>query len=132
MPLQVSIMNSIAAVRLDFVILLSSFVILLSIALAGCSNRSNHAQRGRALVQQYQCGTCHRIPGVNAANGAIAVALESFGRRSYIAGHIPNTDENLARWLINPAALVPGTLMPSMGVTSDDARDIAAYLRQLR
>lgn len=131
MRLQVSIMNSIAAVRLDFVILLSIFV-MLSIALASCSNRSDHAERGRALVQQYQCGTCHQIPGVNAANGAIAVTLESFGLRSYIAGHIPNTDENLARWLINPAALVPGTLMPSMGVTSDDARDIAAYLRQLR
>jgi cytochrome c len=125
-------MNSIAAVRLDFVILLSSSVILLSIALAGCSNASNYGGRGRELVQQYQCGTCHRIPGVNAANGAIAVTLESFGVRSYIAGHVPNTDENLARWLINPAAIVPGTLMSNMGVTPDDARDIAAYLRQLR
>ena len=82
-------------------------------------------------MQQYQCGTCHQIPGVNAANGAIAVTLESFGLRSYIAGHVPNTDENLTRWLMNPATIVPGTLMPNMGVTADDARDIAAYLRQL-
>ena len=125
MLLQVPTMNSIGAVRLNF-------VILLSIASAGYLNASNYAERGRALVQQYQCGTCHRIPGVNAANGAFAVTLEAFGVRSYIAGHVPNTDENLARWIVNPAAVVPGTLMPNMGVTPEDARDIAAYLRQLR
>ena len=72
------------------------------------------------------------IPGVNAANGTVAVTLESFGRRSYIAGHVPNTDENLVRWIVNPAAVVSATLMPSMGVTSGDARAIAAYLLQLR
>jgi cytochrome c len=119
-------MNSIGAVRLDF------FVILLSIASAGCSNASSEAERGRQLAQQYQCGNCHQIPGVNGATGTVAVTLESFGLRSYIAGHVPNTDQNLARWLIDPAALVPGTLMPNMGVTSGDARDLAAYLRQLR
>jgi cytochrome c2 len=118
-------MNSIRAVRFDF-------VILLSIASAGCSNASSDAERGRKLAQQYQCGTCHKIPGVNAANGTVAVTLESFGLRSYIAGRVPNTDENLARWLIDPAAVVPGTLMPNMGVTPGDARDIAAYLRRLR
>jgi cytochrome c len=118
-------MNSIRAVGFDF-------VILLSIASAGCSKSSNDAERGRELVQQYQCGSCHQIPRVNAANGTLAVTLELFGLRSYIAGHVPNTDENLARWLVNPAVVVPGTLMPNMGVTPGDARDIAAYLRQLR
>ena len=38
-------------------------------------------------------------------------------------------DENLVRWIIDPSAVVPGTLMPSMGVTPADARAIAAYLR---
>lgn len=116
------------AVRLDC-------VILVSIAAAGCSNTASTAgnsEHGRELVQQYQCGTCHQIPGVNAANATVAVTLESFGRRSYIAGHVPNTDENLARWIVNPVAVVPGTLMPSMGVTPDDARDITAFLRQLQ
>lgn len=118
-------MNSISAARLDC-------IILLSIASAGCSNASSDAERGRELAQQYQCGTCHVIPGVNAANGIVAVTLESFGPRTYIAGHVPNTDQNLTRWLINPAAVVPGTTMPNMGVTPGDARDITAYLRQLR
>ena len=118
-------MNSIGAVR-------GGFIILLSAGSIGCSNTSSEVERGREFAQQYQCGTCHAIPGVNAANGTVAVTLEFFGSRSYIAGRVPNTDENLARWIVNPAAVVPGTLMPSMGVTPGDARAIAAYLRQLR
>lgn len=84
------------------------------------------------LVEQYQCGTCHVVPGVNGAIGQLAVALDAFGQRSYIAGHVPNTEEHLVEWVVDPAAVVPGTLMPSMGVTPADARDIAVYLRQLR
>ena len=103
-----------------------------SVALAGCKNAASDAERGRQLAQRYQCGTCHVIPGVNGAIGNVAITLASFGQRSYIAGHVPNTHEHLVRWIVNPAAVVPGTLMPSMGVTPDDARDIAAYLSQLR
>ncbi len=118
-------MNINGAIRFGFILLLTN-------ASAGCSKVSGDDERGRQLVQQYQCGTCHVIPGANASKGTVAITLESFGVRSYIAGRIPNTDENLARWIVDPAAMVPGTLMPSMGVTPDDARAIAAYLRQLR
>ncbi len=107
-------------------------VILLSIVSAACLNASSEVEPGRKLAEQYQCGTCHVIPGVNAAKGSVAVTLESFGRRSYIAGHVPNNNNNLVRWIVDPAAVVPGTLMPSMGVTADDARAIADYLMQLR
>jgi cytochrome c len=90
------------------------------------------AERGRQLAAQYQCGRCHTIPGVASARGTLAIPLAAFGRRSYIAGHVPNTDALLQRWLIDPPALVPGTTMPAMGVTPPDARDLAAYLRSLR
>lgn len=89
-------------------------------------------ERGRALLAQYQCGRCHTVPGVAGARGRVAVTLESFGRRSYIAGRVPNTEAHLVAWIVQPAALIPGTAMPSMGVSADDARDIAAYLRGLR
>ncbi len=107
--------------------------VFLSIALTGCSEApATNVERGRRLLSQYHCGTCHVIPGVNGANGTFAVPLESFGLRSYIAGHIPNSEEHLVRWVMEPASLIPGTLMPNMGVTPADARDIAAYLLQLR
>lgn len=51
-----------------------------------------------------------------------------WGRRSYIAGRLPNTPVLLTEWIVNPSRLVPGTPMPSMGVTQRDAQQMAAYL----
>ncbi len=89
------------------------------------------AGRGRDLLARYHCGSCHTIPGAAAARGRLAVSLEAYGRRSYIAGRVANEPAALARWIVEPSAVVPGTLMPSMGVSLPDARDIAAYLGQL-
>ena len=87
--------------------------------------------RGKALLAQYQCGSCHAIPGVEAAQGAAGPPLDAFGRRSYIVGHLPNRPAMLARWIESPQALVPGTTMPSMGVSPEDARAMAGYLLAL-
>lgn len=89
------------------------------------------AVRGKLLLAQYQCGSCHQIPGVAAARGTLGPALESYGRRSYIAGQIPNHPDALARWIVDPASMKPGTAMPAMGVSAADARDMAAYLYAL-
>jgi cytochrome c len=88
-------------------------------------------QRGQALLAQYQCGSCHAIPEVPAARGSVGPPLAGFGRRSYIAGEVPNRPDMLARWIVQPKALVPDTLMPAMGVSADQARDMAAYLLAL-
>lgn len=116
-------------------------LLLAALGVAGCDLRERalpHAvapastvERGRLLLAQYQCGSCHEIPDVPAARGAAGPPLAAFGRRSYIAGHLPNGPDLLARWIVSPAALVPGTTMPSMGVSETDARDIAAYLLAL-
>ena len=55
-----------------------------------------------------------------------------FGRRTYIAGMLSNTPQNLIRWLRNPQGVVPGNAMPNMGVTDAQARDLAAYLYTIR
>ena len=96
-------------------------------ALAGAN-----ADRGQRLLAQYQCGSCHAIPGVAAARGMQGPSLEAFGKRSYIAGRIPNRAEVLARWISAPQSLVPDTAMPSMGVNAADARDMAAHLGRLQ
>ncbi|MBA3774772.1 MAG: c-type cytochrome [Ramlibacter sp.] len=90
------------------------------------------AARGQRLLDQYQCGRCHTIPGVPAAGGRFAASLQGFGARSYIAGRLVNGPRTLALWIEQPQALVPGTLMPAMGVSPADARDMAAYLLELR
>ena len=48
--------------------------------------------------------------------------------RKYIAGHLPNSAANLARWIRDPRQINPHTAMPAMDVTESDARDMAAYL----
>ncbi|MDM0108871.1 c-type cytochrome [Variovorax sp. J22R24] len=92
---------------------------------------ASQAERGRQLLAQYQCGSCHTIPRVAAAQAQSGPSLAAFGRRSYIAGHLPNQPETLAQWIIEPAALVRATAMPAMGVSARDARDMAAYLMTL-
>ena len=101
-------------------------------AAAGCRERRatvGDPERGRSLLAQYQCGGCHRIPGVAAAHGTAAPTLERFADRQYIAGHVPHTRVSLERWIRDPQAVIADTPMPDLGVSPRDARDMAAYLR---
>lgn len=90
------------------------------------------ALRGRELLVHYHCGSCHFIPGVAGAQGQRAASLQTYGRRSYIAGRIANDPAALARWIVDPASIVPDTLMPNMGVAPADAGAMAVYLGRLR
>ena len=93
---------------------------------------ADRADPGRIALEAYDCGVCHRIPGVRGATGAVGPPLARFGRRIYVAGHLPNDEATLARWIVDPPALAPGTAMPAVGVSERDARDMAAYLHRLR
>lgn len=88
--------------------------------------------RGRQLIRDYTCHGCHIIPGVRGANGLVGPPLISWAGRAYIAGQLPNTPDNLIRWIRNPQEFEERTAMPNMGVTEQDARHIAAYLFSLR
>lgn len=91
-----------------------------------------NAELGRRLIEQYQCGACHAIPGVAAAGGSAGPPLEGFGKRSYIAGRFANMPEALVHWLIDPPAHKPGTTMPNLGLSETEARHMAAYLYTLQ
>lgn len=85
-------------------------------------------QQGRTVIQRYGCGACHSIPGIPGATARVGPRLEGLVEKSYIAGQLTNTPQNLARWIQNPRAIAPGTAMPDLGVSEKEARDIAAYL----
>jgi cytochrome c len=87
--------------------------------------------RGRELIRDYGCGSCHTIPGVPGATSQVGPSLEGLVHRAYLAGHFPNTAEHLVRWIREPQAMDPGNAMPDMAVTDPDASDIAAYLYTL-
>ena len=51
--------------------------------------------------------------------------------RLYLAGLLRNTPANMIHWLREPQAVAPGSVMPDMGLTEQQARDITAYLYTL-
>jgi cytochrome c2 len=89
-------------------------------------------ERGRALIRGYGCHTCHTIPGVPGADGMVGPPLDKIAGRTYLAGRLPNSPQNLMRWIRDPQGISPGTAMPNMHVSEKDGRDIAAYLYTLQ
>ena len=90
------------------------------------------ADLGKDAVDHYGCGRCHTIPGVKRASALVGPPLIHWSKRSFIAGELANTPDNLIRWIQNPKEVEPGTDMPVLGVTPEDARNIAAYLMSIR
>ena len=89
------------------------------------------AKRGATALLQYACTSCHRIPGIVGADTHVGPPLKGIASRKYLAGRLPNTPENLVRWIRDPKSVNPATLMPNVEVTEAHARDIAAYLATL-
>lgn len=85
-------------------------------------------ERGRMAVLEHGCASCHTIPDVESVSRTIGPDLTDFHQQLYIAGQLPNRPEELIRWIQNPQEIVPGSAMPNMGITEEDARDIAAFL----
>lgn len=84
------------------------------------------AGRGRDPRARMRVVPCHS--GVTRARGLVGPPLTDLARRSYIAGHLFNSPVNLVAWIRYPDSLRPGTAMPTLGVSEQEARDITAYL----
>ncbi len=116
---------------------LTSGIVILLIAGAIVINRlsddappvpQGDVQRGHDLIVQYGCGSCHTISGVAGANGQVGPILNQLDKQMYIAGILPNSWQNLVAWIQNPQAIKPHDIMPDLGVSEAEARDIAAFL----
>lgn len=112
--------------------------VLVPLLLACCGQQAKGSaqdpdpRHGVALIDKYGCGQCHVIPGVEQASGVVGPPLTSIGSRIYLAGVLRNSPDNLTAWIEHPQNFVPGNVMPEMGISHDEARDIAAYLDTLR
>lgn len=119
-----------------------SIMTFASVCLAGCTGgKETHsfvpafggnADRGRQAIVHYKCGSCHTIPGIRHAHGVFGPPLNWMGSRSMIAGNFPNTPSNMVRWVMAPTSIKPRTTMPDLGLTEQQAKDVAAYLETLR
>ncbi len=89
------------------------------------------AARGKELLRDFGCTSCHRIPGIPGPAGLVGPPLTRWAERQFISGRLVNTPAALAAWIVNPRAVEPGTAMPVLGVTFEQAGDMAAYLYTL-
>lgn len=88
-------------------------------------------EEGQRLLMTKGCIACHRIQGTPAA-GVLGPDLSHVGsRRTIAAGILENTTENLIRWLRDPGEVKPGALMPTLQLSEEELRTMAAYLRSL-
>lgn len=87
---------------------------------------------GEVVVTRQACGYCHTIPGIPNSNGQVGPTLGNFAARRLIAGLLPNTPPELVRWLRTPQSVLKDNAMPNMGLTEQQARDVAAYLYTLK
>ncbi|MFL6417532.1 MAG: c-type cytochrome [Bryobacteraceae bacterium] len=121
----------------------SALVVSFLLTCIGCGSRNDALRtaqvttggdpgRGAAAIGRYGCGTCHVIPGISGAVGKVGPPLTGIGDRVYLAGELQNTPDNMMRWIKNPQAINPKTVMPNVGATDSDVRDIAGYLYTLR
>lgn len=88
------------------------------------------AARGERAIAKAGCGSCHTIEGVAWPRGKTASELRNFEGRALIAGKLPNRPDVLAAFIRDAPAMLPGTAMPAMPVTEQEARDIAKFLYQ--
>jgi putative membrane protein len=88
--------------------------------------------RGLIAIHRHGCPSCHTIPGVPGAHGLVGPPLGGIANRIYIAGMLPNTPENMMRWIQAPQEVNQHTAMPNMGITEPEARNIVGYLYTLK
>ena len=121
---------------------LASIVAALTLSLLGCGgNEAEHIaqvttggdiHRGAVAIERHGCGSCHIIPGISGAVGLAGPPLTGIASRIYVAGVLQNTPSNMMRWIENPQAVDEKTVMPNVGLTHQEARDIAGYLYTLK
>ena len=112
--------------------------VLLALLLAACkrpesaSPTAGDPNRGKQLIEQYGCNSCHIVPGVEGAKGMVGPSLEHIASRQIFAMKLPNTAPNMIAYIQNPQMADPQNAMPNLGVKPDEARDIVAYLYTLK
>jgi len=95
------------------------------------------SQQGVKYMLQFGCGSCHTVPNIPGASGTIGPNLGGptpIGQRKQIAGGAGpnNSPADLAAWITDPPSLKPGTAMPKLNLSQDQAAAVAAYLYSLQ
>lgn len=79
----------------------------------------------------YGCNGCHTIDGTS-ANGTVGPNLTNFHNKGMIVADLfANTPQNVATWLQDPPAIMPGMVMPDFHLSKGQIAALVAYLEGL-
>jgi cytochrome c len=84
--------------------------------------------RAPDIIRRYGCAGCHTIPGIPGGDGQVGGPLSDIKHRVYVGGVVPNSPDNLVRWIVSPQTFSPRSAMPATGISEADARHVASYL----
>ncbi len=90
--------------------------------------------KGRETFLSLACVGCHTVQGT-VAQGKVGPELTHVASKTTgIAGGAggPVNEANLTRWIKNPPAVKPGTLMPNLGLSDEQIHDIVQWLLTLK
>jgi cytochrome c oxidase subunit 2 len=90
------------------------------------------ARAGRDYFFTQTCANCHAIGGTSAVANAAPDLTHLAGRSQLAAGVIPNTPQELGRWLQDPQQVKPGCKMPNFNLDDAQVTDLVAYLETLK
>ncbi len=66
------------------------------------------------------------------AQGKVGPELTHWASNSLIVDILPTTEENLKKYLKDPATVKPGALMPNQYLTDSEVEALVAFLRTLK
>jgi cytochrome c oxidase subunit 2 len=93
---------------------------------------SEAVKNGRKVFLGQSCINCHGVAGTSAKGTDAPNLTHLMSRQTLLTGMVPNTAENLRRWIADPQKIKPGCLMPAFGLSARDRDAIVDYLVTLR
>lgn len=95
-------------------------------------SNDEEAAAGRAVFLSKPCSACHSIRGVNSSAGTGPDLTHVGDRKTIAAGLVDNTRGSLAAWIADPQTMKPGSNMPMVPLSSEELRQISAYMASLK
>jgi cytochrome c oxidase subunit 2 len=94
--------------------------------------RAERSHPGEATFMSLSCINCHAVSGTKALGTFGPDLSHLMSRQTLGAGVIPNTAENLRKWIREPQTMKPGSLMPNMQLSDRELDQVHAYLASLK
>ncbi len=87
---------------------------------------------GMRLFQEKTCASCHSISGTNAKSHIGPDLTHVSERKTLLSGMLPNSPQNLYRWLQDPQKIKQGAHMPNFMLSKNELSALVKYLEDLK